>query len=96
MIIINTSMPKLCHARPGDAIRLLDEDGNPTEQVFIVCVVNQKGKRHMRTNVPHGLYDEERPLFIVDLATGQATSMPHLSSRVEILRNATVTIEDGQ
>jgi len=91
MLLVNTSMPKLCHARPGDAVRLLDrETGNPLPELYIVCIFNQKGKRHMRPCRSEGLYDEQRPLFLVNLTTGEAAEMPHLSSRVQIVRDARI------
>lgn len=92
MKIVDTRKPKLCFAKPGSVVQLLDEDQAPTGDFYLVTVVDIKGKRAGRNFVPHGLYDEERPLFLVSLETGQAIPMPHLSSRVEIVREAKLVI----
>lgn len=91
MIVLNTKLPKLCHARPGDAVRLVSaETGEPTDDLFIVSVDSTSPGRPARQGMPHGLYDDQRPLFLVNLETGLAVRMPHLSSRVEIVREARV------
>lgn len=91
MIILNTNLPKLCHARPGDAVRLVDPNtGEPTSDLFIVSVDGTHTGRPARPNMLHGLYDDQRPLFLVNLSTGKAERMPHLSSRVEIVRDARI------
>ncbi|MER1940483.1 hypothetical protein ABS755_07215 [Castellaniella sp. FW104-16D08] len=87
MKVINTKLPKLCHARPGDVIRVTDDTGKPTDTLFLVAVFNAPGKRAMRDNMMQGLYDEERPLFMVNLETGEARPLPHLSSRIEFVRD---------
>ncbi len=93
MKLINTKLHKLCSARPGDAIRLLDAAGAELPDTYIIAVMEQKGRRAMRPNRTEGLYDEERPLFMVNLETGQAEALPHLSSRVQILQYAVVEVK---
>lgn len=85
MQVINIRLPKLCHAKPGDTVRLPDREGNLLDELFMVCAFPVKGKRAARPMVLHGLYDDERPLFLVSLETGLARGMPHLSSQVEIV-----------
>ena len=86
MKFVDTRLPKLCHAKPGSIVRL--ENG-----LHMVCVFPVKGKRAARPLSNMGLYDDERPLFLVHMATGEAVPMPHLSSRVEIVDD--VTLVDG-
>lgn len=90
MLIINTKLPKLCHAQIGGTVRLTGPDGEPMSELFIVSTFNEKGRRAGRSGMMHGLYDEERPLFLTSLASGEAVPMPHLSSRVEIVRDVAV------
>jgi hypothetical protein len=90
MIVINTALPKLCHAQAGDVVRITDSCGELLPALYLVSVFNEKGKRAGRPGLLHGLYDDERPFFLVDLATGVAQPMPHLSSRVQIVRNVAV------
>lgn len=43
----------------------------------------------------NGPYSDEREHFLVNLETGEACAMPHLSSRCEIVRNiAMIEIEE--
>lgn len=86
MKFVDTRLPKLCHAKPGDIVRL--ENG-----LHMVCAFPVKGKRAARPMMMHGLYDDERPLFLVNMASGEAVVMPHLSTRLEIVHD--VTLVDG-
>lgn len=93
-VIRNPVLIKLCHARSGDVVRLRNlETGDIESDLLIVCVDGTSNERALRPGAPHGLYDEQRPLFLVDLATGKAQKMPHLSKRIEIVRNVAV-VED--
>ncbi len=87
MKIVDTRQPKLCSAPVGSVVQIDDK-------TYLVCAFNPGDKRAARPGMPHGLYDEERDLFLVDLANGEATKMPHLSSRVEIRRDAVLTLGD--
>ena len=78
---------KLCHARPGDTIQL-----HSGGTLYLVCVgPDEKGRKPMRVNVPQGLYDEGRELFLVNLQTGQVKAMINLSARVTIRRDIAIT-----
>lgn len=96
MKILNCRLPKLCHARPGDVVRIPSDEGIGADQshYLIAVATTAKGKRAMREGMSHGLYDEQRPLFLVDLASGEARAMPHLSSRVEIVKSAVLEIHE--
>lgn len=85
MKIVDTRQPKLCSASVGSVIQI-------EEKIYMVCAFNPGDKRSARPNMSHGLYDDERDLFLVDVASGEAIKMPHLSSRVEILRDAVLTL----
>lgn len=90
MLFIDTRLPKLCHANPGDVIRIGDKDGIIQSDIYLVCAFNQEGKRAARKTISNGLYDDERPLFMVNLITGEAKPLPHLSSRVEIVKDIAI------
>lgn len=86
---------KMCHARPGDVIRLASgPDVEQTDPLYMLIVLP-----HDAATLPvpvtdkvhtDGLYSDPRPLALVNLETGIARKLPHLSSRVEILRDATI------
>lgn len=85
---------KLCHAHVGEVVVLLDTTLAPVGNPLIVCVIPDADKRAARVGMPHGLYDEERGLFLVDLLTGSVLrSMPSLSQMVYIYRNATLRLK---
>lgn len=93
MLIVDTRLPKLCHARVGSVVSIQNEISLEPE-FYLVCVVPKSRKVN---NKPawrggFGLYSEEKPLFLVNLQTGEALEMPHLSSRVEILEKASMHI----
>lgn len=85
MNVVDTRLPKLCHAPVGGVVQIDDD-------YFIVCAFNPGNKRSARPGMSQGLYDDERDLFLVNLRTGEAVKMPHLSSRVEIVRDASVVL----
>lgn len=89
---VRAELPKLCHARPGELVRLPGDDGRPSGPLYLVCAAEVKGRRALRECMTHGLYDDERPLFLVDIETGAATPMPHLSSRAQIIDDAEVVV----
>ena len=77
--------PKLCFAKPGDVVSI---DG----AFYLLCVTNN-GKRPAPAQASNGLYSDERDLFLVDFATGNRHPLPHLSTRVEIHRNAELLVK---
>ena len=80
---------KACHVRPGQCVRLYSEDG--IEQgLYLVCTTGK-----MRTDLgSSGLYKADFPVFLVDLQTGIARDMPHLSSRLlDVAKDAKITIQ---
>ncbi|KVP96453.1 hypothetical protein WJ97_11225 [Burkholderia ubonensis] len=83
---VNTALPKICHARIGQKVRLPDsKTGEVQPEVFVVVALDKPGRRAARPGMSHGLYDDERELMLVSLTTGIARKMPHLSSRAELL-----------
>ncbi|MBN3839334.1 hypothetical protein [Burkholderia sp. Ac-20349] len=81
---------KLCHANPGDVVQLVDGNMLSEGSTYLVCVVPDKDKRSARPGMTHGLYDEERSLFLVNISTGERRDMAHLSSRAVIFDRAEV------
>ncbi|MBU9199852.1 hypothetical protein KTD31_00365 [Burkholderia multivorans] len=84
---VNTTLPKICHARVGQKVRLPDtQTGEVQPEVFVVAAREQKGRRAGRSGMSNGLYDDQRELMLVSLNTGAIRPMPHLSSRAELLQ----------
>lgn len=87
--------PKLCSVKVGDVVRLPKNDGTDLPDdapIYMVCVDKTSGARAGRSDLSIGLYDEKRPLFLVDLRSGEATKMPHLSTRIEHVESATLDV----
>lgn len=83
---VNTLLPKLCHARVGQKVRLPHtQTGVIQPEIFVVAALEEAGRRPAREGMSQGLYDDERELSLVSVSTGLARRMPHLSSRVELL-----------
>jgi len=82
---------KLCHAQPGARVRLVNTtDATLGEEVFLVVIQDDfPKKRAARKGMPHGLYDEERPVFLLKETTWELKSAPSLSSKVVVLPNTT-------
>lgn len=80
---------KLCHARPGDVVQLVDSMcvGDPTK-AFLVVMANEHIPKSWGSN---GLYSSER-FALIDVETGTPIPVPHLSSRVVIYRHAEVRL----
>ncbi len=95
MRYIKDRRPKICFAKAGDVVRITFDGtdyGALNPAPFLVCVNSgisgAKGKRcQVQKNAMAGLYSDERNHFLVNLETGEACAMPHLSSRCEIVRN---------
>ncbi len=83
---------KLCHARPGGVVRIFDSATPTGSEPFLVCVNALHPGKPGRLGQMHGLYDEGRPLFLVSLSTGEAVSMPNLSSKVQHVHKAKVVL----
>lgn len=86
------SYTKLCHAKPGMVVMLVDSQMQLDQEPYLVCAVADKHKRAARVNAPHGLYDDERQLFLVSLSTGQTKDMPNLSSRAIMFPEANLQL----
>lgn len=82
------SYTKLCHAKPGMVVMLVDSKMQLDQEPYLVCVIADEKKRSARIGMSHGLYDDERRLFLVSLSTGQMKEMPNLSSRVIMFPDA--------
>jgi hypothetical protein len=83
---VDTTLPKICHARVGQQVRLPDtQTGVIQPEVFMVVAKLERGCRPAREGMSQGLYDDERQLMLVSMETGIARSMPHLSSRADLL-----------
>lgn len=78
---------KLCHAKPGDRVRLVDTSAAELgERAYMVVAVNAPGKRPARKGMSQGLYDDERDLWLLNEETGELQTPPHLSSKVVLVR----------
>jgi len=84
--------PKLCHAEIGGLVQLLDDNFNPLPDMYLVCSCN--GAVVHKKFEMYGLYSQKEPLFLVNIRTGEAQKMPHLSSRVVILSDAELHLVD--
>lgn len=82
MKIIDSKSIKLCHCNVGDVIQIIDENGQVQPGYYLITALYGKGKRPARPNMTHGLYDDQRYLFAVNLKTGEARELPHLSSKI--------------
>ena len=69
---------KTCHLRPGDCVFIYGRDGNQIPGVFLVCSAGTI-KASLGSS---GLYRADVPVFLVNLETGEARDLPHLSSRL--------------
>lgn len=83
---------KLCHAAVGSVVLLVSSMLELDDEPLLVCAKPAKGKRSARPKMSHGLYDDERELFLVSLRTGLSREMPNLSSRVIIFMEAEVSL----
>lgn len=87
-IFVNTRLPKLCHARPGQIIRLPDRQTGEVLPELFVLVALDLDKPSRRKRAPYGssagLYNEERELLLISLTSGRARKLPHLSDRAEL------------
>lgn len=86
--VVNTRLPKLCHARPGQIIRLPDrETGEVLPELFILVAIaldKPSRRKHPPYGSSAGLYNEERELLLISLTTGRARKLPHLSDRADL------------
>ncbi|MBK6616459.1 hypothetical protein [Ottowia sp.] len=83
---------KLCHATVGCLVMLVSAQLEVDDEPFLVCATPDKGRRAARPGMSHGLYDDERHLFLVSMKTGLMREAPNLSSRVIIFREAEVQL----
>jgi hypothetical protein len=92
MRIVNSKYVKMCWAKPGDVVRLIGADLQVDPAMYLVCAVGDgiKGKRAARELASNGMYDDQRPLFLVNIETGILMNMTHLSGRVDIIRDVAV------
>ena len=89
MTFVNTKLPKICHARVGDLVRLPHpETGDVLDEVFLVCAKPEQPKRRTRKTARSTLSYEKDPVFLVSLTTGELREMPHLSSRAALVADA--------
>lgn len=88
--LVRTDLPKICHARVGQPVRLPNAAGDIEPEVFVICAEDAPGRRPGRSGQSQGLYDDQRKLFLVSMLTGQARPMPHLSSRAQLLKHSDV------
>lgn len=88
--LTHPNLTKLCHVRPGEVFRIPSK--GPGEQLFLLCRYDVGRAKTLLSD--KGLYAEENPLFAVNLETGEASTLPHFSSGVEIVRNVAICTVD--
>jgi len=98
MLVVRTDLPKLCHFKPGDVVQLPNgENGELTDELYLICFLpkptNHRQRRKQAVATGFGLYGfDAGELFIVNLETGEARGMPHLSSRVCVRRDVVLEV----
>lgn len=97
MKVTSHTETKLCHARPGDVVQLLDANLEPLPGIYVVSIfwTDDQKKPSKPGRALNGLYSVDDPLFLVNAETGEARMMPHLSSRVVIIRDAQLLLPGG-
>lgn len=88
---VERNFTKLCHAKPGDVVQLVGPLMEVSSPPMLLAAVANSGVP-AQGHEPQGLYAEGRHLMLVDLATGEAMKMPHLSSRAVIYSKAEVSL----
>lgn len=84
--------PKVCLFAPGDCLRLLNKDGTVGKKLFMVCRHTIDPKKRAPIGASNGLYSEENPLFLVNLESGEAHAMPHLSAKAVRVDDAYIVV----
>ena len=77
---------KLCHARPGDVVQLVDSNMHVISGVLLVCALEKTSSWK-----GNGLYSVEGVIFF-SVETGLPVSVNSLSQRAVIYRKAEVTL----
>lgn len=81
---------KTCHIRPGDVVYAYNEQGEE-QGLFLVCSAGEL----TRTLGSMGLYKADKPVFLVDVRTGIAKDLPHLSAkRIKLAKEAYICLQD--
>lgn len=86
------STPKVCLFSPGDCLRLINRDGTVGKKLFMVCRRTLDPEKRAPIGASNGPYSEENPLFLINLESGEAHPMPHLSSRAVRVEDAYVVV----
>lgn len=84
---------KLCHARPGDVVQLIDSMcvGDPTKAYLVVMA-----DHHIPSSWGNnGLYSAEH-VALIDVETGTPIRVPNLSSPCVIYRHAEVRLNRNE
>lgn len=87
---------KLCHARPGDVVQLLDADLVPVVGYFLLVFRDTPRAPRLaaKPNQPEGLYADGRELWLVNVESGAFVPPPSFSSRCRIFRDATLQLKE--
>lgn len=87
--LIDTALPKLCHAHVGEYVRLPDPaTGELLDEVFLICAKPEPKPSRRRKSERSTLSYEKEHTFLVSVSTGEIREMPHLSTRSQPLRGA--------
>ena len=97
MKITDTRSPKACFMEAGQVVQLITSNTFIPEGPFYLVVRVPDGKKAQLVEAAlksNGLYSDPRTYLLVNLETGELRTLPHLSSRVDIIDHAELVLKD--
>ncbi|BCG50242.1 hypothetical protein [Ralstonia phage RP13] len=94
---VNTRLPKICFASAGDVVQLPDNaTGEIKPEFYLVCrLPSTRSTKNLEAAIQsNGLYSHPAQHFLVNIDTGEAVAMPHLSSRARIMHDPTKVLAE--
>ena len=87
------SARKVCFARAGQVIQLLDAMLRPVGPYYLVYRLGKAKMQPSAAVASNGLYSTDDAHGLIDLATGIVADMPHLSSRMMVIHDAELVVK---
>jgi len=87
--------PKICSLSAGDVVRLLNESFEPCGDPHLVIRIAEGVKGSRKGFDSYGMYNDPNNYTLVNMKTGVAITMPHLSTRVQVYRDAVLSLLAG-